>query len=412
MAVRIAPLDDNLDFPAAVAARQAARLGDTTTAEGKAVEAAAASAAAGKLSKTEAASTYSPANKPLPLAGSYDTQRNLYNYKPAQLRRFRSRLGAARAGLGQCRIATLGDSITAGEKAAPVNVNSWPVRLRDILKSSGVPVAGTGMVYSNHGQTGVDPRWVYSAGWAVFAGAAASHLRQTSTVGATATFTSDLPGTTVEVQYSNASGAFTVSIDGAAPVTMTGATGQTVATYSVADLPNTTHTVVITHVSGTIYPIAVNVSTPVGLLISNGGIGGSTALSWQGPELYRPTFTLMASSPDLVTISLMTNDANLGQTPAEYKTNMQTTINRVKANSSADIVLIAAIPSGNSFNLAPFRQALYELADTNDLPLIDFFDRWGSYSLTNGLGMMADTLHPNAAGYADLGLAVASAIVA
>lgn len=37
MAIRIAPLDDNLDFPAPVAARQAARLGDTTTPEGKAL---------------------------------------------------------------------------------------------------------------------------------------------------------------------------------------------------------------------------------------------------------------------------------------------------------------------------------------------------------------------------------------
>ena len=43
---------------------------------------------------------------------------------------------------------------------------------------------------------------------------------------------------------------------------------------------------------------------------------------------------------------------------------------------------------------------LYDLADSNDIPLIDTWDLLGDYATANDYGLMADGAHPNKAGYA------------
>lgn len=343
------------------------------------------------------------------LRGVYDPRRSVYNLKPAHLRRTRAKLAGAVAGTALCRVGCAGDSITAGEKAAPYATNAWPVRMRDIFAASGVPIAGTGLIPAQSAQSGFDARWSYGAGWANFSGAPTSFLRQCSTPGSTATLTGDRPGTVVEVQYSNGSGPFTVAIDGAAPVTVTPTGGTSLGIYTVTGLADTNHTVVVTvGATGTTYLVGAGVRRTTGLLVTNAGLGGATAGAWSTTEPFRAGPALRSYSPDLVTFSLMTNDANQSVAPATYKSNMQTAITAFKAAS--DVLLIAAIP-GNGLALDPYRAALYELADSNDLPLLDFFDRWGSYDSANGLGLMFDSLHPNATGYADLGRAVASALL-
>jgi lysophospholipase L1-like esterase len=55
-------------------------------------------------------------------------------------------------------------------------------------------------------------------------------------------------------------------------------------------------------------------------------------------------------------------------------------------------------------------QAKYELAISNDIPLIDIFGRFTSYAVSNPLGLYNDSAHPSAAGYADKGAAIFRAL--
>ena len=107
---------------------------------------------------------------------------------------------------------------------------------------------------------------------------------------------------------------------------------------------------------------------------------------------------------DLSLICTEVNDAVVPTLVATYQAQAQTAINQLKAGGG-DVVILASMPC-SGFTLTAYTQALYDLADTNDLPLIDIQDRWGTYTLANGYGLMSDLVHPNSAGYADVARAV------
>lgn len=117
--------------------------------------------------------------------------------------------------------------------------------------------------------------------------------------------------------------------------------------------------------------------------------------------------------PDLTIINLGINDyrsGGSGITVAQYKTNIQKIIN--KAKLSGDVIL--CVPNNiNPNNNGPipdtqFHQALYELATTNDIPLINFAAVLGSYEESVANGTQRDDLHPNQAGYDGMGEIVAT----
>lgn len=117
--------------------------------------------------------------------------------------------------------------------------------------------------------------------------------------------------------------------------------------------------------------------------------------------------------PDLTIINLGINDyrsGGSGITVAQYKANIQKIIN--KAKLSGDVIL--CVPNNiNPNNNGPipdtqFHQALYELATTNDIPLINFAAVLGSYEESVANGTQRDNLHPNQAGYDAMGEIVAT----
>lgn len=57
---------------------------------------------------------------------------------------------------------------------------------------------------------------------------------------------------------------------------------------------------------------------------------------------------------------------------------------------------------------------MYELAETNDLDVMNCFDRWGAntnYTALNGLGYYGDNNHPKATGYGDIAALVAEKLL-
>lgn len=340
------------------------------------------------------------------LVGSrvYDQQRNIYGLAPRHLRKFRAKLAAAAAGVGICEIACVGDSIVLGQGVS-YQTQSWPAVARERIvvatgaKNSTGWVAPVGM---NSGA--LDPRWTKTGTFQGGSGVAAYfHPIVSSTAASTATFVSDKAGTVAEVYYSDKNVAFTVAIDGGAPVTVTPGDTNAMMTYTVTGLTDAVHTIVVTQTgAGLVYVYAARVRSTAGLSVSNWGFSNSKAVDWNTASFYQNINYVASTAPALSLLSLGTNDVANAVGTAAYKTNMTVLIDKLKA--VGDVILVAPIPLNMDMSL--YRRALYELAESKDVPVLDLWDRWVNFSTANTLAMYADGVHPTPTGYADMGLAI------
>lgn len=343
----------------------------------------------------------------------YDASRGVYNLKESHLRRTRAACGKARGGSGYCNGAILSDSTGAGTGASNVATKSWPAQMEAILVASGVPSSGSGMVPWWKNSTPADPRLTIGAGWTQLQGD--TNLLINSTTTNPLTFVSTNVGTIVRVMYYALSGPFTVTIDGGSPVTVTPSGADAPAVYAVTGLANTVHTVAVARSSGTCFQHAVEVANGTsGLRIYNASVGGNTiqylaniagAIGFGFPQVAAATAGFNA---DLMILDCEINDAIVALALATFKSRWQAAITLARTNG-ADVVIKTSTP-GSGLTLTGYTQQLYDLADSNDLPLIDVQPRWGSYATANALGLMADTFHPSDAGYADEATAVVRAL--
>lgn len=347
------------------------------------------------------------------VAATYVTKA-VHNLKPSHLGKTRARLAAAVAGTGLARISFWGDSITAGETAAPFAVNSPTVRFRDILAAAGYPIGGTGVVLSHNGQSGQDSRITTTGtGWTTYG----QVIDYSQASGATRTFTSDQAGTIAELYYNDTNtGSFQWAVDGGAPQTVTLGATLTNKTATITGLPNTTHTITVTN-TAVGYTVLINgfaIRSATGVVVDNWGVGGSNSADWAstaaGGLAAGQAAISTATNPDLIVINIMANDVlgNVGDTT--FKTNMQAVITRALTLGTPDVLLVANVPNGVADDTV-YRARLYELATTNDLPLLDLQDRWGTATAAAALNLFsAGNLHPNPAGYADMGAAFAGVL--
>jgi hypothetical protein len=294
--------------------------------------------------------------------------------------------------------------------------------MRTIFANAGYPSGGSGLCPPHHG-SGNDPRWTLGSGWAVFVGGLVS---SNSTNTNPAVFTSTQTGTIVDVWLLKTSGAatYTLIIDGGSATTITPTGTNKLYRHRVTGLANTTHTVSIARATGTAFLLGVDVHGTTGLLVFNGGNAGAQSSVATGQYYYAADVASNGQNDndglkqsygcDLILLGpWWTNDYGTGVTAAAYKTNMQAAITSALATNvngypyPADVVLVADIRGYDGAVLDPYLAALYELADTNDLPLVDMMDRWPStLSTAVGYGLKSDSLHPSAAGYADWATAI------
>lgn len=343
------------------------------------------------------------------------TQNHVYNLKPKHLFRTRAKLAACKAGTGTLKVTTAGHSIVAGT-GATIGTNDWPTLFKAELVSAGFPSAGTGLVAAARAGSSIttpaDSRWSFGSGWSAFG--QGSNLVTNSTTTNAATFTSDVAGTRVDVYYYNGGGAFTVSIDGGTAVAVTPPGGASLGTYTVTGLTNTTHSVAIVRTSGNCIFLGVEVwNNGAGIRMHNAGQSGQvTAVTGLSNTTWYASCPLAGSTTgwnsDLAFLMCIANDAFASVSVATWQANMQTAINGLKANSQ-DVVLLNENPI-NTLDFSAYTAALYALADSNDLPLIDFSARWTSYTLANSYGIMSDGTHPNGTGYADYARALRLAL--
>lgn len=296
-------------------------------------------------------------------------------------------------------ILCVGDSQTAGVNGGP-GVTDWPISLRKLLSVNGFQIGGTGWVIIGNNAT-PDPRWTFTGGSWTGVGNKGQWLTAPAN-GATATFTSDLPGTVAEVCVSDSAGTWTVTIDGVAQtgITTGGTSTWKVVTYS--GLSNAPHTIVLTATAFANASVAAaRVRGTGGVQITNNGVSGAWATDWVASSngaVWYNLFKTTASyepSPALTIVMVGGNDALNAQTTAQMKTSLQAVVQAYQAVSP--VVMAWYTPSTIA---TTYTSVAYDVADATNTVLIDNTDSLTDLATMVGFGLNSgDNIHPNATGY-------------
>lgn len=290
----------------------------------------------------------------------------------------------------------IGDSKTegAGLNGAQTGiVGQWalPSQLRRIIGAS------EGFIVAN--VAAGDPRWALGN---MTRSAADRSCVVPSTPGAgtvkSAQLTTTEAHTGLRIYAQSAAGAtVTVTIDGAATSwVLPAATGWS--ERRVTGLGNTVHTIKVESTSDfDVLGVTPEYSTPR-LRITRAGRSSSTATHWNATtadSLWSSTVGGASTTPAAVVVGLGTNDPT--NTAA---------ITAIYARVAALGIPVLCVSPGGLGGLAAYstydaaKGAIYNAADANGFPLIDLEQVVGDYPTANAAGLMGDTVHENALGYA------------
>jgi hypothetical protein len=348
----------------------------------------------------------------------------VYNKNQRNTRVWRGACAEAYMGTGIAKYKKLGDSITHGYLSTPnPSVANTPQRMREQIAKI-LPHVGTGWVYPID-LAGNDPRWVATGTWSILPsyGPYGVGVQQSNTVGSTYTFTPVENVTDFKIAFlkNTGTGIITLKVDAGADVTVdtANAGGLAYGEYTINAGASGTHSLKVTVPSDgkPFFLLAFKgINGTSGIEITTCAKGGSkfsdliASANGNGSSI---ATAIDADPAHLTSLHLGMNEY-LQQIPlVDYKANAKIAIDRVKATGS-DILLIATIPDGTALKAIPqtsYRSVLYDLADEYDIPLLDLYERWGSYATGNALGFYGDPTHPDNKGYMDIGLAELAAIL-
>lgn len=333
----------------------------------------------------------------------YDAAGNVYG---SSVRRQKIRAQLAKATSSLVQWVAVGDSKTAGYLIGAIL--AWPVQARAMFAALGIPIAGTGYVLCASGAA--DARWATTGTW-VDSGYGYS---QWTTAGATRTFTTDLPGTVVEVlDFDNSN--YTISVNGASSgagfLNVVGANAVQVGKRTLSGLTiaaGSTVTITATGTGG--YIAAVCVRNTTGLNISNMGLVGAPSSSFTPTSFASVGSIITAIAPNVLSVELGTNDIDASVTLATFKANLAT----IFGNWSTAVGVLVASSHHNGPTLAAwetFVSAVYDEADTLRALAVDMTDRWGDSTNANALGFLgSDFKHETASGDNDKARAIIHAV--
>jgi lysophospholipase L1-like esterase len=326
-------------------------------------------------------------------AKTWNPSLHLYNGESPTMRTIRSIVRKARAGERK-RLVAAGDSKTAGSGSTQpqVAVSSFPAQLADLFG------AKPGLIYANSWDT----RWGSISGGVADAGGTSQNYMVAPAGSWSITFTSLEAFTGFKLfAYISAGGSISVTVDGVAQTAFTVASGSTWKSATYAGLADTVHTIVLAG-TGLTSLLGLEPTYATGLTISNAGRPSSSAAEWLFPtdwsRLYSAAFSvnnssLTASKPDAALINIGTN------TNTSTLTDITTFITNVNA-LAIPVLLLSFGGVGSAGNYDSKRVRLYDIADSLDLPLLDFTSLIGDQPAATAAGLMQDTVHENTRGYA------------
>jgi len=338
---------------------------------------------------------------------------------------------------GNCRVYAVGDSTTYGDYSTntsdtgDITVLSWPTLLAKQLNSTLMPANRDSVMGAANGlapEFGNDARLVIGSGWtALNSPSTGGLLYSASAATASLAFTPTGQVNQFKLWYvTNNGGIGTYAVDAGGTTTFSsgGAAGLTSVTIAAGAVGS--HTLNLNWSSGAaIYVVGIEASnTTVGSIqVTNCGIGGAGAGTVAGISYasavapWSPLNAVPTQAPDVVLIDLGINNwqgAN-STSVAVFTTNLQAMITAWKATS--DVILTPGPPSSISVVALATQQqyitAMYQLAITNQIPIIDLFDRWGSYERANIAPFLfyGHILHPNGPGYSDFAQAISTQLL-
>jgi lysophospholipase L1-like esterase len=347
-------------------------------------------------------------------ANPFNPDTSFYNVTETSMHRLRGLL--TKSGTQRIKIGFWGHSIFAGSLTSAVGSFDIASQVRRFLSAEQSNVSGTGFVYVENKigtspALGRDARWTSITGWTP-ANAINSMWASTTTNGAVATFVSDAPGTIVDVATFDITGPIRIDIDGITKETFTGTGSSTVVVRSFTGLNNARHTVTVTTTSTTAsYLVGARVRSTVGLEVSNQAQGGSSILQWQSTGTYSQNYKLAQSVSPSEIVFLALGDGNeiFQATPVNtVQAALNATITDLKATGAAVVLMTAPAMSPSGAPYAEISEAtwdtyvkmMYDVADNNDVPLLDCRHLFVSYATANAAGWMGDPIHPNDTGHA------------
>lgn len=333
----------------------------------------------------------------------YNPETGVYNRQASSLRRIRAMLGKVNAGTGYARISLNSDSTGVAAYGGDGGKNSPIAKVRTMLAAAGYPSGGTGLVPCFNNYAAAEPRIT------LYSGVVSLHPFSNMVTNSTTangpqfdTTSTGETGTIIDVFYDDASAPFDVNIDSGAKVRVTPGGTASIKVYTVTGLADTTHQAIAWRVSGVMNILGFQLRKATGVQVYNASISGAktdSAASTDYRHVGRSALDRTTGwGSDLGLVMLETNDAGNAVPVATYKANLQAVITLGK-NNGTDMVLVTGFPL-NGTDVTPYTAALYELADSNDVPLIDLQTLWGSWATANGYGLFTDNAHPNASGYA------------
>lgn len=366
----------------------------------------------------------------------WDPRLAAYNLHPRSLRKWTAALARAAAGGAPAHVTTHIDSRTYGAAATGVTVpkwrNSWPGRLRRLLDAHTGYLAGTGLapIWDTYFTSpGDDPR--FTLGSAVtsrtnYGGARDGYgpLRVACAIldnSASNGWVQFAPPNVVNgftawfAARDGATGLATIKVDGnsvgtvsLAPVASGGTlarragTPTNVIAVDVTGLVAGAHTLRIEGPAGELCDlIMVEGHAATGVRVSNLARSSTQMgdlVATDANNRYGLTWSVDLPKADLAILMPISNDRTAGK--AAFKAQVQTFIERQQA-TGGDVLLVAPVEpdyptlGGTSANWRDLVTALYELADTYDVPLLDHTWSWVDFAGANARGLMGDGIHEN-----------------
>lgn len=354
-----------------------------------------------------------------------------FNLKKSNTSAFRS---VYLAGARNTRLAFMGDSTMRGtdELATPYNAqfgNATPMKLAPLLQSAGI-AAGANNLFGS-GTTTIadlklrDGRFNHS-GAAVFGGVQTQGGSDFNfpTAASTISFTPQGNVTKFDIYWRDAAVGrnFSWAVDGGGATTINSSGVAAMRKTTVSAGAAGVHTLSLAWVAGSVNLFGIDAyddtAGRVEVSCLNWGVNGGTTSTMIGnvgpPNGGRLQF-ITSFPPDLVIGELgIVNSWRNSMSVATAKAEMTTLVQAVKAAGS-DFMFLTPPYDGSVLGLAAnqnaYVDAMYEIAVSEDVPLIDIRQKWLSFANQTTLGLTGDNVHPTiAAGYPDTAAVVQQAV--
>ncbi len=342
------------------------------------------------------------------------------------LPKFSAKLGAVKntaAGTNYARVLCLGNSQTLsaysnGSLTGDWSQYAWPQQLAAMFAASGVNAGADSYLGYNLRSVGTDAannndsRIVADATWTKTTAKSIGGVFAFATSGtANLSFTPRKACDRFRIWYPTDVGIGTLNYNfggGNTPINQNAAQSLTSVTANATLGPNTIN---YARSSGSVFHIGTEVwdSTENSVIIINAGNSGASSvdMSATAAAAYSPGLAIQVVAPDLTIIECEGNDLLQAIPVATFKANLLFLIN--KAKLSGDVVLIAPIPlevstAGSLALQNTYITAIKELAVSENVALVNIFDQWVSYEISNAYGIYMNAAvpqkyHPNGPGY-------------